>query len=387
MHRKPERCGGDFPTVVVIMRGMGARMAKQLWTDRTASLVKAMRSRLCGWVERDQSFLAARFSLLETEYLALSEADLSKYPRERDAIDKLIDAVGQKEPTRNQVRRMSRLLVAVLPDKRLPFKLVGLNEEESQLRRRLGLTFKPVVRDEQKARPLRETVEALQEDVNLLSLRLHETDRFRGWVIAISIRYWLYALLVVATIFGVLAEASSDGPRCVGFLVAFAFVLGATGGLLSIVERTYRTPLHELVATAMVERPQKQTLMLSILLGGGMGVVAYLVGMSELFGKDFFDFRCLSVQSGETRTTPVTMFGETGAGSTFRMMAFCTIAGFAERWVPDLLNRAGNRWRIDALEALENVANPTLRDKSATGGGADTKDKQPPEKDRDEKAP
>lgn len=309
------------------------------------------------WASREQKFLAARFSLFVAEYHALSEKELKNYDREKAQIEKMIaDLEGKNyKVSRNDVRRFARLIVSVLPYERLPFKFLALKEEEFQLRHRLGLFIAQEGRDDLKHEIPRDAVEALQEEINLLSLRLHETDAFRSWVIDESVRYWLSIFLVTAgLIVSSLLVSNEQSLRCALLLVSFAFLLGSFGGLLSIVDRTYRTPLCELVATALIEKPQKKSLMISLLLGGGTGVVAYLVGMSGVFGENFLAFRC--VASGKSGvTSAIDLFTEKQAASTFRLIALCTLAGFAERWIPDLLSKATARLRAESLGALNNM--------------------------------
>jgi hypothetical protein len=128
-------------------------------------------------------------------------------------------------------------------------------------------------------------------------------------------------------------------------ILAEEAIAGMTGGFVSVFLRVYRMPVGEdPLLTARMLRSDRASVITKPLLGALFALVLHLLFMSKLLSGGLFPTLCINAKDAVVAFKDF-FFGYVKATdqSFAKLLVWCFIGGFAERFVPDILDRLSNQ--------------------------------------------
>jgi hypothetical protein len=148
-------------------------------------------------------------------------------------------------------------------------------------------------------------------------------------------RITLIIILSAIAVFSVIT--SRAGHRWVD-IWGLVFAAGALGGLISLQRRLQALPSHGESLSDLVELSSGMTIKLAPIIGGTFAIVLFLIFCAGLASGDLFP-KFQPQQDVPDFVTFATSLHPVDLGQWGKLLVWSFIAGFAERFVPDTLDR------------------------------------------------
>ncbi|MFZ0928791.1 MAG: hypothetical protein WAN11_09330 [Syntrophobacteraceae bacterium] len=272
----------------------------------------------------------ARFCDLVDEYNQISNADKTRDTDTDDKIKAIIGHVLEQRLTFEHVHSLSALITLLLPQVVLRIRaeeLVG-DLRAAKFPAAGDMWYEMVLKDwdnfnEQEKR--HRLVELQTKKRNFLLInRVGERLKTR-----LAVRAFGVMSLIVLS--GVILWFTKSNWMII------AGVVGAIGGLISVLQRTYTTPSYELGRTAIDEIPSTLTVVLAPFFGA-VGALIIMMGLHS--GLSEFTS---STQHSSPDPVSLSVFELKNAADWYKLTLFSLAAGFSERIIPDTLGRLQSR--------------------------------------------
>lgn len=185
------------------------------------------------------------------------------------------------------------------------------------------------------------------------SRALQETFAFNKTVLLRRIAPWLPIALLVA---GLIVRFASRDPT-----LLIVILIGGCGGIVSICIRISKLePGPDLAGACLSLRWDFASLIAKPVLGATFAVTLYLLFIAGMVKGSLFPVLAFD---GDSTATGFREFFSARVCATFteysKLLVWCFLAGFAERFVPDILNRLAAK---SSADTIKQIAGPNHTD-------------------------
>jgi hypothetical protein len=258
----------------------------------------------------------------------LATYDATKYLK-ATGIDERVEALKAAPPTQASVLELELLRLFSADDDLL-------RQEIPELRRKWAiLSGQPKSTKEID----KSSHEALLAEATFLA-----TQIFRKYAVQVEFANAKRQTIWHALGFFVIAVAfAAAGAWCnKNGIIAEEAIAGMTGGFVSVFLRIYRTPEgDDALLSAKMLRSDRASVVTKPLLGALFALVLHLLFMSKLLSGGLFPTLSISEKDTAAGVFKDFLFGTVRATDAdfAKLLTWCFIGGFAERFVPDILDR------------------------------------------------
>jgi len=294
--------------------------------------------------------MEAELSALRDEYLALTVEDKARHPQSDKQLTEVFESLGtedskaRKKITDFQIRTASRLLIEVISDEKLPFRVMQIRKhiEELPMSNVLAKDFASAL-DQFRSMDLKERRAAaaeLQRVRASASIARINADVFKAKVHNASL---FAAFLIVSTLAGIMVTLTYACEVQLA-LFPFAALFGALGAWISTTSRLRDANPYDLAQVAELDTLNTSSIWISPLFGAIGAILLYgalktgVIGSSMLPRIDLTSVNgCVPWARDASLTTFRLLTSDKHIGSVFILALISLAAGWSERLVPDML--------------------------------------------------
>jgi hypothetical protein len=185
---------------------------------------------------------------------------------------------------------------------------------------------------------------ALLSEARYLTAQVFKQHELREVFESVKLRtiFWMFVVFLLFSIsslaFGIL-EKWNQG------ILAVEVILGTSGGFISSFLRVYRMdPGLDVMSATDGLTYERASLLVKPLVGGVFALVLHLLFISQLLSGGLFPKITIACPEEPVYFLDFFLGSVTATSADFaKLLVWCFVAGFAERFVPDILGRLSNR--------------------------------------------
>lgn len=293
-------------------------------------------------------FNISYYNQLVSEYMLIGKGQLDENPVVNSVITKINEVVtGDETVTCDDVYRLEKALAKLLPPEKAKLEIVNLRERYRSLvgEKKFSAYMATASKDDSPENLIRADIDFLLEEVHLHYTLMPTREKLRSQLIE-KVAMITISYLAVVALFGIVLRFFNKVEI---FPLVLVITFGSIGGFISMVRRLQDLPTNNDPTTNFLDLRYGQT---SVILAPINGAIFAVVFMMLCIGKilEHSLFPTFSVAK-----LPADFFVNIALEDNVnyaKLLIWAFIAGFAERLVPDTLDR------IIAKKQKEDVAQP-----------------------------